>query len=209
MDEIRVIDKISDMKPLKKGTLILSPHHSAKALYLLKKGTVKLYRSNEKGKEFTVDLLGDGNIFGETTSFSLNDDNTYAEATTDVYLCVIGKVEFEKLIEDKPKLAIKFIEILSAKLKETYEISEQIALRDVRYRVISLLLKLSGKFGKRQNEWQTIDVKITHHDIATMIGSTRETVSAIIGQLKKDGVLKKTPLSLKINTVKTQEELVD
>lgn len=174
---------------------------------MLKKGTVRLYRSNEQGKEFTVNLLGGGNIFGETSSFSLNDDQIYAEAMSDVYLCLISKVEFEKLIEKKPKLAVKFIEILSTRLKETYDMGEQIALRDVRHRVLSLLLKLSEKFGKRQNDWQTIGVKVTHNDIATMIGSTRETVSAMMAQLKKDGLLNKTPFSVKINVPGIQSEL--
>ncbi len=207
MEELEVIDKISDMKPVDKGTTILSPHNTNRALYFLKKGNVRLYRSNENGKQFTVDILGDGNIFGETSSFSLSDDQVFAEAMTDVYLCVIGIDEFEKLIEQNPRMAVKFIEILSARLKEIYELSEQIALRDVRYRVLSLLLKLSEKFGKRNKEWQTIDIKVTHHDIATMIGSTRETVSAIISQLKKEGLLKKTPFHLKIEAEKAVKEL--
>jgi CRP-like cAMP-binding protein len=99
MEELEMIDKVSDMKPVDKGTTILSPHHPNKALYLLKKGNVRLYRANESGKQFTFDILGDGNIFGETSSFSLSDDQVYAEAMTDVYLCVIGKDEFEKLIK--------------------------------------------------------------------------------------------------------------
>ncbi|WP_408011361.1 helix-turn-helix domain-containing protein [Pseudalkalibacillus sp. A8] len=56
-------------------------------------------------------------------------------------------------------------------------------------------------------EWQTIDVKITHHDIATMIGSSRETVSSIISQLKKEGILKKTLSTLKINAELALKEL--
>jgi CRP-like cAMP-binding protein len=207
MEEIETIDKISDMQPMKKGSIILGPDKPTRALYLLKKGEVRLYRSSQDGKQLTVDLLGDGNVFGETSSFSLNDDQTFAEALSDVYLCVIGKEEFTQLIEQNPKLAIKFIEILSARLKETYEMSESIALRNVRYRILSLLLKLSEKFGRRNKEWQTIDIKVTHHDIASMVGSTRETVSATISQLKKDGYIKKSPLVFKINVEKTNEYL--
>ncbi len=199
MNDLMQIDRVSDMQPLKKGTVILGPEKPMKALFLLKKGTVRLYRSNAVGKQLTVDLLGDGNIFGETSSFSLNDDSVYAEAMSDVYICVIGKDQFEELISENPKLAIKFIEILSARLKEIYEMSENLALRSVKYRILSLLLKLSEKFGKRKNEWQTIDIKLTHYDIATMIGSTRETVSATISELKKAGYVKKTPLTFAIH----------
>lgn len=199
MNDLKEIDRVSDMKPLKKGTIILGPHKPMKALFLLKKGNVRLYRSNDSGKQLTVDLLGDGNIFGETSSFSLSDDSVYAEAMSDVYLCIIGKEQFERLISENPKLAIKFIEILSARLKEIYEVSENIALRSVKYRVLSLLLKLSEKFGKRKNEWQTIDIKLTHYDMATMIGSTRETVSATFGELKKEGFIKKNPLTFAVH----------
>ncbi|MCA0988276.1 Crp/Fnr family transcriptional regulator [Guptibacillus algicola] len=207
MNDLMQIDRVSDMKPVKKGTIIVGPTKPMKALFLLKQGNVRLYRSNDSGKQLTVDILGDGNIFGETTSFSLSDDSVYVEAMSDVYLCIIGKEQFETLLSENPKLAIKFIEILSARLREVYEMSEHIALRSVKYRVLSLLLKLSEKFGKRKNEWQTIEIKVTHYDIATMIGSTRETVSATIGELKKAGYIKKNPLIFAIHAEKANEFL--
>ncbi|WP_377889029.1 Crp/Fnr family transcriptional regulator [Alkalihalobacillus sp. R86527] len=207
MSDLKQIDRVSDMKPVKKGTIIVGPTKPMKALFLLKQGNVRLYRSNDSGKQLTVDILGDGNIFGETTSFSLSDDSVYVEAMSDVYLCIIGKDQFETLLSENPKLAIKFIEILSARLREIYEMSEHIALRSVKYRVLSLLLKLSEKFGKRKHEWQTIEIKLTHNDIATMIGSTRETVSATIGDLKKAGYIKKNPLTFAIHAERANEYL--
>ncbi len=207
MNDLVQIDRVSDMKPVKKGTIIVGPTKPMKALFLLKQGNVRLYRSNDSGKQLTVDILGDGNIFGETSSFSLSDDSVYVEAMTDVYLCIIGKEQFETLLSENPKLAIKFIEILSSRLKEIYEMSENIALRSVKYRVLSLLLKLSEKFGKRKNEWQTIEIKLTHYDMATMIGSTRETVSATIGDLKKAGYIKKNPLTFAIHAEKANNYL--
>ncbi len=99
---------------------------------------------------------------------------------TDTYLCMISKQEFESFIEKNPKIAIKLITILSTRLKELYSLSEKIALGDVRYRIIYLLLRLSEKTGKRKNEWQTIEMRLTHQDVANMVGSTRETTSAIM-----------------------------
>ncbi|KPB03249.1 Crp/Fnr family transcriptional regulator [Bacillus sp. CHD6a] len=194
IDDLKVIDEMSQMKPVKKGTIILSPEKQMEALFLLKKGQVRLYRLNSKGKQFTVDILVDGNIFGETSTMSLTDDQVYAEAMTDTYLCILGKEEFEEFIENNPKIALKFINILSARLKEVYSLSEKIALGDVKYRILYLLLKLSEKTGKRKKEWQTIEMRVTHQDMANMIGSTRETTSAVISQLKKEGIVKKTIL---------------
>ncbi|MGD6793853.1 Crp/Fnr family transcriptional regulator [Metabacillus indicus] len=206
MSELKVIDELSQMKPVKKGTMILSPDHPIEALFLLKEGQVRLFRMNQQGKQFTVDVLTSGNIFGETSTLSLTDDQIYAEAMVDTYLCIIGKSEFENFIEKNPKIALKFINILSNRLKEVYSFSEKIALSDVKYRLLFLLQKLSEKTGKRKKEWQTIDMKLTHADIANMIGSTRETTSAILSQLKKDGIIKKG-LRLSIHADKTNEIL--
>ncbi|OEH92228.1 Crp/Fnr family transcriptional regulator [Bacillus solimangrovi] len=207
MEELKVIDEISEMQPIKKGTIILDPINRLEAIFLLKKGQVRLYRMNAQGKQFTVDILIDGSIFGETSTLSLTDDEIYAEAMTDCYICMMGKKEFETFIEENPKIAIKFINILSARLKEIYSMSEKIALSDVKHRILYLLLNLSEKSGKRNKEWQTINVKLTHLDIANMIGSTRETTSAIISQFKKDGILKKGIRSLSIHEAKAREQL--
>ncbi|MCA1031499.1 Crp/Fnr family transcriptional regulator [Bacillus timonensis] len=204
MEDLQLIDEMSEMRPVKKGSIILSPDKPLESLFLLKKGQVRLYRMNQNGKQFTVDILVDGNIFGETSTLSLTDDQIYAEAMTDTYLCTLGKSEFEEFIEKNPKIALKFINILSARLKELYSMSEKIALSDVKYRILYLLLKLSEKTGKRKNEWQSINMRMTHQDIANMIGSSRETTSAIISQLKKDGYIKKG-LRLSVNVEKAAD----
>ena len=207
MEELEAIDKMSTMQPVKKGTLIVSPANPMKALFLLKKGQVRLYRVNSQGKQFTTDILVDGNIFGETTSFSLTDEDMYVEAMTDTYLCTMAKNEFEAFVEKNPKIALKLINILSARLKDTYDLSEKIALGDVKYRVLYLLVKLSERSGKRKKEWQTIEMRLTHADIAKMVGSSRETVSSIISQLRKSGILKKGLLYYSIHAEQTKEKL--
>lgn len=207
MDELKTIDQMSTMKPVKKGTIILSPDTPIEALFFLKKGQVRLYRMNSQGKQFTTDILVDGNLFGETSSFSLTDDQMYVEAMTDTYLCTMAMEEFETFVEHNPKIAIKLVNILSARLKDTYDISEKIALGDVKYRILVLLLKLSDKSGKRKNEWQSIEMKLTHSDIATMVGSTRETVSGLMSQFRKEGLLKKELLSYSLHVDKVKEQL--
>lgn len=186
MDDLKTVEELSEMKPVKKGTIILSPD----------KRTWPFFKKNNAS-------IG---LSGETSTLSLTNDQVYAEAMTDTYLCIIARNDFEGFIERNPKIALKFINILSNRLKEVYSLSEKIALSDVKYRLIYLLLKLSEKTGRRINEWQTINMKLTHADIANMIGSTRETTSAILSQLKKDGLIKKD-LNWSINAEKIEQLL--
>ncbi|WP_017380536.1 Crp/Fnr family transcriptional regulator [Paenisporosarcina sp. TG-14] len=204
MKDIKLIDKSSTMTPVKKGTQILIPEQPLDVLFFLKKGQVRLYRMNSQGKQFTTDILVDGNVFGETESFMLTDQQTYAEAMTDCYLCTMDKGKFEDFIRTTPDVSIKLIQILSNRLKDTYDLSEKIALGDIRYRTLFLLLKMSEKSGQREKEWQTIKMKFTHEDIATMVGSSRESISLLMSKLKKEGLLKKTILgySIKVDEIK-------
>ncbi|MBH0231692.1 Crp/Fnr family transcriptional regulator [Halobacillus yeomjeoni] len=205
-DELMIIDEMSEMNPVKKGSIILSPDHPIEALFLLKKGQVRLYRMNDQGKQFTMDILVDGNIFGETSTVTLTDDQMYAEAMTDTYICTLSHKDFEQFIEKNPKIALKLIDILSSRLKDFYSLSEKIALSDVRQRLLFLLLMLSEKTGRRKKNWQTIEMKLTHQDLANMIGATRETTSAVMSQLKKEGYLRKIRY-LAIDADKTKDHL--
>lgn len=205
-EELMRIDQMSGMSPVKKGTTIVSPENTMNALFLLKKGQVRLYRMNEEGKQFTLDILVDGNIFGETSTVSLTDDQTYAEAMTDTYICTLSHRDYEEFIKKNPHVALKLIDILSSRLKDFYSLSEKIALSDVKHRLLYLLLMLSQKTGRRKQNWQTIEMKLTHQDLANMIGTTRETTSAIMSELKKDGFIRKVRF-LAIDADKTQEFL--
>ncbi|ANU23093.1 Crp/Fnr family transcriptional regulator [Planococcus donghaensis] len=209
MKDIKVIDKNSTMTPMKKGTQILIPEQPLDVLFFLKKGQVRLYRMTAQGKQFTTDILIDGNVFGETESFMLTDKETYAEAMTDCYLCTMDKAKFEAFIRATPDVSFKLIQILSNQLKETHDISEKIALGDIRYRTLFLLLKMSEKSGKREKEWQTINMRITHEDIATMVGSSRETISLLMSKLKKEGLLKKTLFGYSIKADEIKKIIMD
>ncbi|AIY05649.1 transcriptional regulator [Planococcus sp. PAMC 21323] len=209
MKDIKIIDKNSTMTPVKKGTQILIPEQPLDVLFFLKKGQVRLYRMTSQGKQFTTDILIDGNVFGETESFMLTDKETYAEAMTNCYLCTMNKAKFEAFIKATPEVSFKLIQILSNQLKETHDISEKIALGDIRFRTLFLLLKMSEKSGKREKEWQTIHIRITHEDIATMVGSSRETISLLMSKLKKEGLLKKNLLGYSIKADEIKKIIMD
>jgi CRP-like cAMP-binding protein len=197
-EELKKIDEVTVTVPIKKGTIILSPTQLMRSLFFLKKGQVRLYKISSTGKEFTIDLLSKGNIFGETSSFSLTESNIYAEAMVDSFICSITKERFEQLLRQNPDISLKLITILTSKLKEVYQITESIAYKEVKYRILLLFMQLSNRFGVRSGEWQTVEVKITQHDIASMIGSSRETVSLLLGELEREQVITRRPL--KINT---------
>jgi len=199
IEELQQMESIAPITVTKKGTLITSPNKSQKRLYLIKRGKVRMYTMTNNGKELTIDVLGSGHVFGEISLFAPGSHYIYTKAIEDSVICSIDKVQFEQIIKEKPDIALKVIKILSTRLKEMEEMMEQMAYGSVRNKLLFLLNRLSEKFGEPlyehadgENEWIQLGVKVTHQELASMMGSIRETVTEILNELISEGVVNRT-----------------
>ncbi len=207
MEDLMEIEKMAPMSTIKKGTLLQTPETFREGLYFLKKGKLKLYKINAEGKQFIVSILGEGNVFGEIDSFSLGTKYTFIESMDDTLLCSMGKEHFEQFLMDRPQLALKMLQELSALLKERDALLAQLAMGDVRDKVLHLLLKLAEKFGVVEDGMYKIDVPLSHQEIANMIGSSRETVTVVLNELVKEEVIKTGRMSITIDLPKAKDYL--
>lgn len=199
IEELQQMESIAPITVTKKGTLITSPNKSQKRLYLIKSGKVRMYTISNDGKELTIDVLGTGHVFGEISLFAPGPHYIYSKAIEDSVICSIDKVQFEQTIMEKPDIALKIIKILSTRLKEMEEMMEQMAYGSVRNKLLFLLNRLSEKFGEPlkehaddENEWIQLGVKVTHQELASMMGSVRETVTELLNELISEGVVNRT-----------------
>lgn len=199
MKELQQMESIAPITVTKKGTLITTPNKSQKRLYLIKFGKVRMYTLSSGGKELTIDVLGTGHIFGEISLFAPGSHLIYAKAIEDSVICSIDKVQFEQIIMEKPDISLKLIKILSTRLKEMEEMMEQMAYGSVRNKLLFLLNRLSEKFGEPidehsavDTEWVQIGVRVTHQELASMMGSIRETVTELLNELISEGVVNRT-----------------
>ncbi|MDG4657342.1 Crp/Fnr family transcriptional regulator [Ectobacillus antri] len=204
VEALQALDSLTLTKHVQKGDVFLSPDDNINTLYLLKKGQVRLYQLNAVGKQFTVDILGSGNVLSEASALSEQKNFLYAEAMTDTMLCVLSKHDFKKFMSNHPEVAFQFITLLTKRLNDVYIMSQKIALEDVKYRILYLLLRFAE--SPSDKEWAKIRYRLRHQDIATMIGATRETVSNTMSQLKKEHLIK-SGMSLYIHTYKVHHLL--
>jgi CRP/FNR family transcriptional regulator len=199
MEDLMEIERMAPMTRLKKGELIQTPDTFREGLYFLKEGKLKLYKINLEGKQFIVSILGAGNVFGEIDSFSLGTRDTFIETMEDTILCSLGKEIFEQFLIERPHLAVKMMKELSALLQERDAQLTQMALGDVRKKVLHLLVKLGQKFGIPEDAFHKIDMALTHQEIANMIGSTRETVTVTLNELAKLEMIKTGRMSIHVD----------
>jgi CRP-like cAMP-binding protein len=159
---------------LKRGALIASKGDRGNSLYAVVSGTVKISTSSPDGRNAILNMIGPGEIFGEIAVLDDAPRSADATANTNCELFVIDRRDFLPFVRSQPELAMKFIELLCARLRRTSEQVEQIILQNLPGRLASALLGLTEK-EKLGTEGRTI--AITQQEISEMVGMTRESIN--------------------------------
>ena len=169
-------------------------------LFLLKKGRVQLYRMTADGKKIVVSTLGPGAIFGEMTLIGSGMHNTYAQAVEDCLICVMSRLDLERLFKRRPLVAIRFIEAMGKRLRDTEARLEEIAFKSIPARLAGLLLRLANTQGN------AVVSGYTHQDFGEMLGTYRETTTQTLNDFKNQGWIN---ISRKRIEIRDQDALAD
>ncbi len=188
-DDMEDLARVTRMELAKKKETIFLPGESSQQVYLLKTGRVKISRISEEGRELTIALLGPGEIFGELEILEGSARDTIAETMEDSQLCVIQKEQFLSLIRKRPELSFRLTKLIGLRLRRIESRVEDLVFRDVPSRLAHLLIQLSEEYGNPTRDGILLSIKVTHQEMANLIGSIRETVSATLGEFKKEGLI--------------------
>jgi CRP/FNR family transcriptional regulator len=183
------IAAIANEKNVPKKQIVMSADGEDDIMYVLKKGTVRVFKLSADGKMITLDILKDGDIFGALSAVKGGTSGAYAETLEDSYICAIRQEDLTGIIREMPDLAISLIGKINRKLKEAEDRIADLVFRDVPGRIASVLLKLAEQFGKTGDGGVEISIKLTHQELADMVGSSRETATIVLNEFKEDGVV--------------------
>lgn len=188
-DVLLNILKLQVVKAYKKGSIIFHEYDKGDAFFFVKSGKVKIFKTSLDGRDITLNILEEGSIFAEVTLF--NDINYPATAMVleESQIGMILNKDIEKLILKNTSLALQIIKLLNKRLYKSQSTIKDMAFSDTFVRVTNVLIDLSSSHGIVTNNGIEINMNITRQDIADMVGTTRETVSRIIADLKRDGLI--------------------
>jgi len=159
---------------LKRGAAIFSKGDPGNSLIAVISGTVKISVSSAGGRSAILNLIGPGEIFGEMAVLDGQARSADATANTNCEIFVIDRREFLPFVRSQPALAMKFIELLCARLRWTSDQVEQIILQNLQGRLASALIRLTEKH-KPSPKGRSIAV--TQQEISEMVGMTRESIN--------------------------------
>ncbi len=174
------------------GDAIYNEGEYGDALYVLISGVVKLFRPYSGSKEATLRLLKSWDIFGHLAFAGEAKQRAYAEAVTECKVTKVPKIFMERAIRREPRAALKMMTLLELRLVQYEELVKCLLPRETEVRLANLLPILSRKFGERGEDGRsvTIDLRLTHQDLAAMVASTRESVTKVLNEMRNRGVLK-------------------
>ncbi|MDO8666966.1 MAG: Crp/Fnr family transcriptional regulator [Gemmatimonadales bacterium] len=182
-----------------KNSVILFEDDPGDALYIVSTGQVKVVLIGEDGREVILSVLSDGDFFGEMAIIDDEPRSAHVIAMKDSHLLVLRREAFQAQLEHHPKIALKLLRVLVQRLRRADEKIGGLVLLDVNGRVAQLLLDLAEESGGPK-----ITRRLTHHTIAQMIGSSRETVSRAMRELVERGFIE---VSRREITIKQRDSL--
>ena len=168
------------MATSQRGQLIYAPGETGEVLFILKAGSVRLYRLAVDGRKLVLATLGPGTVFGEMSVLGQSMTDSFAEAVDECVVCLMSRIDIEQVMLEHPTVAVRMVQLLSSRLHEAENKLEQMAFAPVPERVARLLLTLA-----QGNEVPGY----SHQELADMIGTSRETVSRALVDLKIAGII--------------------
>jgi CRP/FNR family transcriptional regulator, cyclic AMP receptor protein len=187
--EIDLIEQVSESIEVRRKQTVWEAGAAASSIYIVRSGIVKLSKTNEEGRELTLGFYTRDNVFGELSIVSDAPHDTTAEAYEDTFLLAIGKDDFIRTMMRHPPLSLRMIRLIGERRQRLEARVENLLFRSAHARLASLFLDLSSSFGVRDSRGVIVNLKLTHKEIASLIGATRETVSFAILDLRRDGLI--------------------
>ncbi|MCY7350631.1 MAG: Crp/Fnr family transcriptional regulator [Cytophagaceae bacterium] len=200
-EEIKEICLISNFKTARKGEIIYFSHDDHSRIYSLKQGIIKIVETDGQGHETIKDVLQKGDLFGQV---SLDDTHLeeYAVVMSDyVTVCSFKITDFERVLTKNPSLAISFTKLVGLRFKRLENRYQNLMYKDVRSRFLLFLKEWAAQDSPDQRYGVTLKNYLTHQDIASLICSTRQTVSQLFGECRQAGLLDYTRVTLTIADV--------
>jgi CRP/FNR family cyclic AMP-dependent transcriptional regulator len=178
-----------ELREIRRRQVIYLPGDPGIAVYLVNGGRVKVSKVTRDGKELTLSYRVPGEILGETCLIDGEPREEMAEAMENALVTEIDRATFDDLLRTQASLGYKMTKILAQRRREIEAKIENLVFKDVNSKLAELLLRFGEEYGVEDARGTLVALKITHQEMANLIGSTRETVSLTLAQFKKRGLI--------------------
>ncbi|MCA1763813.1 MAG: Crp/Fnr family transcriptional regulator [Cryomorphaceae bacterium] len=180
-------ESVSKPEKYNSGETIYIPQQKAEYLHVIVQGRVKIGRYLEDGKEATKTILGQGEVFGEMILVGEEKRTDFAEVMeNNTLICSLGMDELQNIMLHDKDMSLRVMKWMGLRIQKLERKIELLAFRDVRTRIVEFLKDAAEWKGKPIGHEILIRTKLTHKDIATLTATSRQTVSEVLNELRKE-----------------------
>ena len=174
----------------KKDEFVYFPEENAQDIFMIVSGRVKIGNYLEDGKEVVTAILSTGEIFGELALAGEEKRKDFAQAMdANTTICPLGILELKELMKDNKELSFSLLKLVGLRLMKVERKLELLVFRDARTRIVEFLKDTASWKGKRVGFETMIPTRLTHKDIASLTGTSRQTVTTILNELKEKNLI--------------------
>ncbi|HVA45680.1 MAG TPA: Crp/Fnr family transcriptional regulator [Pirellulales bacterium] len=171
-------------------TFVYSPRDAADSVLLLADGRARLVSLNDDGKQTILAFLEPGDLFGELAVAGVGSREEYAETLAASTVVEIPREALESLMSRHAPLSLAITKLIGLRRRRIERRLQHLLFRSSRDRLVHLLLELAGDYGQASPDGTRIGLKVSHQDLADVIGTTRESVTLRLGELQREGLVK-------------------
>jgi len=189
-------------KYYKKDEFVYFSDDPASSIYLIAEGKVKVINYSDDGDEVIKGVLGKGEIFGELAILGEDKRSDFAQAMDDkTSICQLNLDQMEDLMKEDQSFALKINKLIGLRIRKLERRLDSLVFKDVRTRMVEFIRELATERGEETDSVFHVQHDLTHKDIANLIGTTRQTVTTLLNDLKKEGIIDFTRKTIQVNNM--------
>jgi len=188
-EDITSLAKLASRKRYPKDTVVFFENEEGDFFFTITEGRIKVTILGDDGREVILSVLGPGDFFGEMALLDNEPRSATAIAVEESELLSLHRSDFQSVLNDNKSITSALIRVLSARLRRANHQISTLALLDVYGRVARVIVDMAREEGKRLRDGRIAFRRATHQEIANRIGTTRETVTRMLKDLERQGLI--------------------
>ena len=188
--KVKTMDQTHTFNNFKKSQFIYFPDEQSKHIYMIADGRVKIGNYTSDGKEVVKAILSKGEIFGELALTGEDTRTDFAQAMDDnTQICPMSIQDMQDLMKDDRELSLKIFKLIGFRIKKLEKKIESLVFKDARTRIVEFIKDAAEWKGQKVGFETLVNTKLTHKDIANLTGTSRQTVTTILNELKEKNLI--------------------
>jgi CRP/FNR family cyclic AMP-dependent transcriptional regulator len=188
-DDIASLARLTARKRYPKDTVVFFENEEGDTFFMILEGRIKVTILGDDGREIILSVLGPGDFFGEMALLDNEPRSATAIAVEETELLSLQRVDFQSVLTDNRSIVSALIKVLTSRLRRANHQISTLALLDVYGRVARVIVDMAREEGKRLKDGRIAFRRATHQEIANRIGTTRETVTRMLKDLERQGLI--------------------